>query len=69
MGNHHMRPLTEDEKKKLEEGKPVLLPGGIRIKKNEITDEYEGIPEEWVKEYDLPIKVDRSKTIKTKKLP
>ena len=29
-----MRQLTEDEKKKLEEGKPVLLPGGIRIKKN-----------------------------------
>ena len=64
-----MRNLTADQKKKLEEGKPVLFPGGVRIKRNEKTGEYEGIPQEWVKEYDLPIKIDYSKTVKTKQLP
>ena len=34
MGNQNLK-LTQEQKQKLEEGKPVLLPGGIRIKKNQ----------------------------------
>lgn len=34
MGNHHGRKLTEEDKAKLEEGKPVYFEGGVRIKKN-----------------------------------
>lgn len=66
MGSHHARRLTEEEKIKLDEGKPVYLEGGLKITKNKETGEFEGIPEEWVKNYDLPIKVNMGKTIKTK---
>lgn len=34
MGSHHGRKLTEDDKAKLESGKPVYFEGGVRIKKN-----------------------------------
>jgi hypothetical protein len=69
MGNYLPRKLTQEEQARLEEGKPVILEGGVRIKKNQITGEYEGIPEEWAKNYDLPIKVNLGKTMKTKHLP
>ena len=69
MGNHHAPKLTEEQREKLESGKPVVLEGGIRITKNKNTGECEGIPVEWAKAYDLPIKIDHNKTIKTKHLP
>lgn len=69
MGNNPLRQLSIEEKAKLEEGKPVLLPGGISVKKNSVTGKYEGLPAEWVENYDLPVDVDYTKTIKTKTLP
>lgn len=47
----------------------MLLPGGISVKKNSVTGKYEGLPAEWVENYDLPVDVDYTKTIKTKTLP
>lgn len=43
--------LTEEEKRKLESGKPILLPGGIKIVKNKETGLLEGVPEEWANNY------------------
>lgn len=37
MGNHLPRKLTHEEQVRLEEGKPVVLEGGVRIKKNKET--------------------------------
>jgi len=36
--------LTPEEQKKLESGKPILLPGGIKIVKNKSTNLLEGVP-------------------------
>jgi hypothetical protein len=47
----------------------VLSNGGVRITKNKLTGEYEGIPEEWAKNYDMPIKVNFDKVVKTRHLP
>lgn len=69
MGGTLPRKLSAEEQLRLEEGKPVVFEGGVRIKKNPLTGEYEGIPEEWARNYDLPIKVNRDKTIKTKNFP
>ena len=69
MGNNPFRHLNAEQKAKLEEGKPVLLPGGISVKKNSITGKFEGMPVEWVEKYQLPFDVDYSKTIRTKMLP
>jgi hypothetical protein len=44
MGGNLPRKLTEEEQKRLDEGKPIILEGGVRIKKNQLTNEYEGIP-------------------------
>lgn len=43
--------------------------GGVKIIKNKETGEYEGVPKEWVDNYDLPIKINLNKLIKTKNLP
>ena len=40
----------------------------MKITKNPITGKLEGVPEEWVKNYDLPMNVDMNKTVKTKHL-
>lgn len=70
MGNHYAyRRLNAQQRERLESGKPVFLEGGVKITKNKQTGEYEGIPQEWVDNYDLPIKVDLKKMIKTKHLP
>lgn len=61
--------LTEEEKKKLESGKPVLFPGGIKITKNKTTGLLEGVPEEWANNYELPYGIDYNKTESTKSLP
>ena len=37
MGNHLPRRLTAEEQLRLEEGKPVVFEGGVRIKKNPLT--------------------------------
>ena len=45
MGGGNSKPnLTEDQKQKLETGKPILLPGGIKISKNNLTGLLEGVP-------------------------
>jgi hypothetical protein len=45
MGTGGSQPkLSEEEKKKLDAGKPILLPGGIKIVKNPITGKLEGVP-------------------------
>lgn len=41
---------------------------GVKITKNPITGKLEGVPEEWVKNYDLPMNIDFSKTVNTKHL-
>lgn len=61
--------LTEDEKRKLEAGKPILLPGGIKIVKNKETGMLEGVPSEWANNYELPFKIDYKKLGNTKELP
>jgi len=61
--------LSEDQKKKLEAGKPILLPGGIKIHKNKETGLLEGVPAEWAKNYELPYKIDYNKLEDTKQLP
>jgi hypothetical protein len=61
--------LTEDEKRKLESGKPILLPGGIKIVKNKETGLLEGVPAEWANNYELPFNIDYKKLGNTKELP
>lgn len=39
---------------------------GVKITKDPKTGKLCGVPEEWVKGYDLPMDIDHSKTIKTK---
>ena len=39
---------------------------GVKITKNPITGKLEGVPEEWVANYDLPMNIDATKTVKTK---
>jgi hypothetical protein len=52
MGLNRSSPtLTPEEQKKLDSGKPILLPGGIKIVKNKQTDLLEGVPREWAKNY------------------
>lgn len=41
---------------------------GVKITKNPVTGKLEGVPEEWVKNYDLPMNIDMGKTVKTKHL-
>lgn len=41
---------------------------GVKITKNPITGKLEGVPEEWVANYDLPMNIDETKTVKTKHL-
>lgn len=41
---------------------------GVKITKNPITGKLEGVPEEWVNNYDLPMNIDETKTVKTKHL-
>lgn len=36
--------FSEEEMKKLDNGKPILLPGGIKITKNKNTGKLEGVP-------------------------
>lgn len=46
MGNYNaLRKLTAEQKKRLESGKPVFFENGVRITKNKLTGEYEGIPQ------------------------
>jgi hypothetical protein len=67
MGTVYNRPqLSEEQKRKLEAGKPVLFPGGIKITKNSKTGLLEGVPAEWAKNYDLPYSIDYSKIESTK---
>ena len=44
MGNNQYRGLTAEERQKLDNGKPVLLPGGVKITKNPRTGKLEGVP-------------------------
>lgn len=37
MGGHLSRRLTPEQRARLEEGKPVVLEGGVRITKNKVT--------------------------------
>ena len=53
---------------KLDSGKPLQPVTGVKITKNPITGKLEGVPEEWVKNYELPMNIDSSKTVKTKHL-
>lgn len=61
--------LTEDQQKKLDSGKPILLPGGIKILKNKDTGLLEGVPEEWANNYELPFNIDYKKLGSTKEMP
>lgn len=61
-------PLTQDEIGRLESGKPVSLQGGVNIRYNTKTGLLEGVPAEWVRNYDLPVDIDRKKLVKTEHL-
>jgi len=61
--------LSEEEVRKLESGKPIVLAGGIRILKNKETGMLEGMPAEWANNYELPYKIDYNKLASTKELP
>lgn len=58
--------LSADDKQKLDRGEPVMMGSGVKITKNPKTGKLEGVPEEWVKGYELPMDVDQAKTVKTK---
>ncbi len=60
--------LTAEERQKFNEGKPLMPMPGVKITKNPITGKLEGVPEEWVKNYDLPMSIDYNKTVATKHL-
>jgi hypothetical protein len=65
--NERRRPeISYEDKCKLESGKPVNFQGGVSIRFNPQTGKLEGMPEEWVKGYDLPVPVDESKMVRTK---
>ena len=67
MGGGNSQPkLSEEQQQKLESGKPILLPGGIKIHKNDLTGLLEGVPEEWANNYELPYKIDYKKLERTK---
>jgi len=73
MGNEHGKQfdpnsLSQEERMKFEAGKPLQPVPGVKITKNPVTGKLEGVPEEWVKNYDLPMNVDSSKTVKTNHL-
>jgi hypothetical protein len=74
MGNENhksfdINQLTPEERKKFENGKPLMPMPGVKITKNPITGKLEGVPEEWVKNYDLPMNnIDYTKTVMTKHL-
>jgi hypothetical protein len=61
--------LTPEQKIKFDQGKPIHICDGIKITKNPKTGKLEGVPEEWAKNYDLPISIDYNKLVKTQKLP
>jgi hypothetical protein len=45
MGNDFdPKKLSEEDKKKLEEGRPVMVSEGIKVKKNPVTGKLEGVP-------------------------
>ena len=60
--------LSQEDKMKLDQGKPLQPVTGVKITKNPITGKLEGVPEEWVKNYELPMNIDQTKTVKTKHL-
>lgn len=60
--------LSQEERSKFEAGKPLQPMPGVKITKNPVTGKLEGVPEEWVKNYDLPMNIDMSKTVRTKHL-
>lgn len=52
MGSGGSQPkFSQEELKKLDTGKPILLPGGIKIVKNKNSGLLEGVPEEWANNY------------------
>lgn len=61
--------FNEEQMKKLDSGKPILLPGGIKIIKNKQTGMLEGVPEEWANNYTLPFHIDYHKLGSTKDMP
>ena len=60
--------ISYEDRCKLESGKPINFTGGVSIRLNPQTGKLEGMPEEWVKNYDLPMNIDMGKTVKTKHL-
>lgn len=46
----------------------MFIGSGVKITKDPETGKFLGIPEEWVDNYDLPIDIDMSKTVKTSHL-
>lgn len=73
MGNENQKifdpnQLTPDEKDKFEKGRPLMPMPGVKITKNPVTGKLEGVPEEWVNNYELPMNIDMNKVVKTKHL-
>lgn len=46
----------------------MSLLGGVNIRFNHKTGLLEGVPTEWVKNYDLPVDIDHKKLVKTEHL-
>lgn len=73
MGNENQKifdpnQLTAEEKSKFEQGRPLMPMPGVKITKNPVTGKLEGVPEEWVNNYELPMNIDMNKVVKTKHL-
>ena len=60
------RRLSQDDRNKLEDGKPITPIPGVKITKDPKTGKLIGVPQEWARNYELPIPVDMERTVKTK---
>lgn len=61
--------LTQEEKKKLEQGKPIQIKKGVSIQYNRETGEFEGVPKGWASNPNIPLKANLNTVIKTDKFP
>ena len=60
--------IDEKDQIRFNEGKPIFVERGLKITKNPKTNELQGIPQEWIGQLNLPLKVDKSKAVKTKNM-
>ena len=60
--------LTAEEKSDFDARHRHQRPALLKLTKNPVTGKLEGVPEEWVNNYELPMNIDMNKVVKTKHL-